>query len=189
MKYVVREWAKCPLAIWFTSISQIFDICTYVIDAYIVILVTNAIADWKNIEQHIPMILTLSIVNTLLSMSSTWFGRVSAHHSFTELNNRFAERVQNMPYSKFVKYSPDYIQTMCERLGYVNDGIATLAMLFDNIMSIVVTLIAIYKIDRKLALPVILIYCIGGAISRYTNIRTRGRKKMFLKQSGIEIKR
>lgn len=180
MKHVIREWAKCPLAVWFTSISQIFDICTHIIDAYIVILVTNAIADWRNIEQHIPMILMLSMANTLLSMGSTWFGRVAAHHSFTELNNRFAKRVQNMPYNKFVKYSTDYIQTMCERLGYVRDGIDVLSMLFNNTMHIVVTLIAIYKIDSKLALPVILIYCVGGAVSRYANLRTRGRKKDVL---------
>lgn len=180
MKYVLREWAKCPKAVWMTAISQLCDICTYVIDAYIVILVTNAIADWRNIELHIPLILGLSALQTFLTMGSTWFGRIASHHSFTELNDRFAARVQNMPYSKFVKYAPDHIQNMCERLGYVSSGIEVLEMLFNNIVHIGVNLIAIYKIDHRLALPVILVYCVGGVASRYTNIRTRKRKKEVL---------
>lgn len=165
MKHVLKEWVKCPKAVLFTLI----DICCSVTGTYLntitVLLITEAINDWNNINSYIPKIAILAAIEMVCDIISSIAYRVAGHHSFTELHNRFTTKIQRMKYNKFVKYSPDYITTITERLGYIRDGIDVLNVIITSICKIAVLIFAIYNIDSMVAVPILAVYCIGVVIS------------------------
>lgn len=166
MKIVFREWLKdktaCAMLLAYVLVSIIYT----VLNARVVILISNTISDLPAWKYHLRILILVCIINTILSMFIAYFRPLSIHHCFTTLNNLYTEKVLTADPDMFTKYSCAYVNTMAEYLFKIVECGRSCARFFLDIVSLIVTLISIYIVGGWMVIPVIIIHGIGAIIAK-----------------------
>lgn len=166
MKIILREWLKDKIACTMLSFYVMISIVYTILNARVVILISNTISDLSQWQYHLRILILVCIVNTILSMFKAYLRPMSIHHCFTTLNNLYADKVLNADADMFTKYSCAYVNTMSEYILKITNCGISWAMFLLDIVSLVVTLISIYIVGGWMVLPVIIIHGIGAIIAK-----------------------
>lgn len=166
MKIVFREWRKDPAACTMITTWFAISIIYTVLNARVVILISNVFSNLNNWKYHLFILLVVCAIQTALSMLRGILRPLSVHHCFGTLNSLYADKVLDSDVQMFTKYSCSYINTMSEFIFRIaGAGINFIRFLLD-IINVVVLLVSIWMVGGTMVIPVIIVYGLGAIWAR-----------------------
>lgn len=139
----------------------------FVINARIMIWIAEVIngaetGDSSKISFYLYLLIAGCTINTILDFLITKMMRMNMCNVFTELVNRFADKVLYVDYDIFTKYSSGKLNTISAGIINISRAGKLLLNTFKSAVNILVLLISICIINSKLIAPIIVIYIIGA---------------------------
>jgi len=166
MKIVFREWAKDKKACAMLALYFVVSVIYTILNASVVILITNTIGDLNHWGRHLVVLLTVCIIQTVLSMIKGLVRPSAVHHCFSTLNNLYADKVLDSDVQMFTQYSCAYINTMAEFIFQIAGCGTRFVVFLLDIINIITILVSIYIVGGKMVIPVIIIHGIGAVIAK-----------------------
>lgn len=139
----------------------------FIINARIMIWIAEVIngaetGDSNKISFYLYLLIAGCTINTILDFLITKMMRMNMCNVFTELVNRFADKVLYVDYDIFTKYSSGKLNTISAGIINISRAGKLLLNTFKSAVNILVLLISICIINSKLIAPIIVIYIIGA---------------------------
>ena len=148
--------ASLWLMIWLV-ISNVYTI----INTRFILIVTNALTDFDNIENHLVTIIVISMIQIVNFGIINFAKPMFTHQLLTSINNNFCDKIINSDTQMFVKYSCAYINTAGERINKITLVPILLVRITSNVITLIITFATIYQVGGKLVIPILMIYGIG----------------------------
>lgn len=137
-----------------------------ILNARVVILISNCITDLENFALHLLILIGVCVIQMGLVGIEGYLRQGSMHHLYRTLGNNYANKVIDADVDMFTQYSCAYINTMVEYIYKIVGAGFRMSRFIINITKIIVTLISIYFVGGMMVVPVIIIYTIGAFIAR-----------------------
>lgn len=139
----------------------------FIINARIMIWIAEVIngaetGDSNKISLYLYLLIAGCTINTILDFLITKIMRMNMCNVFTELVNRFADKVLYVDYDIFTKYSSGKLNTISSGIINISRAGKLVLNTFKSAVNILVLLISICVINSKLIVPIIVIYIIGA---------------------------
>lgn len=168
MRVVLNEWKHDPVACMYLAIWFVVSVVYTVLNAYVVILISNTFASANSDEfrKNIFILLAVCLIQICLSMIRGYFRPLATHHCFGTLNNRYADKVIDADADMFTKFSCAHINTLGEYIFRISGMGVHFGFFVINIINIITTLVSIYIVGGKLVFPVIVIYGIVAIVAK-----------------------
>ena len=166
MKIIFREWWKDKKACALMVAFMIVSIVEIILNARVVILISNCLSDLENFGHHLTVLLGVCVIQIVLSGADSMFRQGGIHHCYTRLSNLYADKVIDADADMFTKYSCAYINTMSEYIYQIVGAGNRISGFIVNISKVVTTLISIYLVGGAMVIPVIIIYGIGAIVGK-----------------------
>lgn len=167
MKIVLREWLKDKKACTMMLMHFFMDVAYIAINALILVLVSEALSDPKNILGRMDIIALLCVIQMIGSSVSQAIRKSAIFHCFSTLNNQYGDKILDADVEMFTKFSCATVYTTCEFLWNITAVGQQLVGFVLNLINIIITLYSMYKIGGNLVIPVILIYLVGTLVMKY----------------------
>lgn len=167
MKVVIKEWLKQPKACVLLIGGSIFELIYTIINAQVLIMISEAMSDSIHMEKHLLMIIAVCIVQIILSSLYVRMESLAHHNSFTGFVDRYADKILDADVQMFTQYSAAHINSVGEFCARITKVGMSMKIFLMNIISMIVSLCAMYEIAGNLVIPVIVIYIIGAIGIKY----------------------
>lgn len=161
MKIAIREWLKnkkscIALIIYFFS-----KIGYMILNAWIVIIISNTISNLIYLQKNLMLLGIVCLINSIFSVIISVSRHLAMTINFTDIINRYVDKIIDSDYNMFTKFSCAHITTV---LGYIRRISQIGGILVDfclEIINVIITLLSIYIIGGSIVLPIIIVYTIG----------------------------
>lgn len=165
MKYIIDSFVKTK-AKYLIVLDVILLVAYLILQAEILSLVSNAI----NLASMHYVNLTLLACFIQVTISSvrglTGFYR---HISFTYLNELFVDKILDSDVAMFNKFSPGVIEHAGQKIWTLSTLVQVVLGMCNNVVSVVINIVAIYLIEPKVILPIIIIFTICAVLVFFIN--------------------
>lgn len=175
MKTALKETMKCRigvilLAVYITSFS-LYSL----LEAKSTEIVSSAIADYQHLQNYLYQFGAISLILIALSFLISMSNKYAIDNIFTDMNNRFNEKVLGAKYQMFTEISCATIQTTAEGIHGLSIVGQRCCSAVVKVIRIVVNLGAIYLIGGKIVFPIIVAYalftiCLRKLFSKYDDL-------------------
>lgn len=191
MKIVIKEWSKDPVACLLMVIMFIAKIIYMTINAKILIILADIIADYENLSEHIWFIVIILMIQCVLCVIITWTNKTSHDHLYTKLTSQYSEKILNADYKMFVKYSQAYIQTSSEEIARICNLGRFIVTGILNLINCGIIIYHIYSLSSEAVIPIIVVYAflcipITWLYNVYTKIDKNVDKERHSRNQEIE---
>lgn len=159
MKYVIsaiKRSGQLPVLL-IHFLCKIF-ICTLGIQITIFTMETLKDPSWNKIAILGAMSLGIVISNNI----STYCRQMMPKYVYNKIHDDFIEKLTTSDYQLYVKFTPGEIYNIWEHIGSVSQLIWLFQKLVDNTLQVVIVLSSIHFINKKILLPVFVIYVLGS---------------------------
>jgi ABC-type multidrug transport system fused ATPase/permease subunit len=166
MKYI-KEAAIKSKAAYTIIINVLISIVYLAMNTKVLSWISEAVSSYQNHEvawRYINFVIAGCVFNLVISIVRPWFTNIGKHRIYTYLNNKFADKVLSADCELFTKFSPGEIISTSGTLWDISTLLQVVIAIIRNGASFLITLIAIWMIDYRVAIPVVGIYVVGFCV-------------------------
>lgn len=167
MKSLVKYWRKSRTAMVMTIVSILISLPTIVITNYTVRWISNIIDDQANMWYWVALVLGGYIYNIISAFAIQYLGRVNIYLLYNKLLEEYMEKVLNSEYNMYTKLSTSHIVTVQEQISTITSSIKLVSAVVSNILTVITLFINLYTINKKIIVPVVIIYSISLLFIKY----------------------
>ena len=162
MKYALKVIFSCKKAVVCEVLHIIIATIVFSLSALNILVITNLL-EYPSVEKFLILVgIQISVV--VLSYYKGKVSRMGGNILFTNLSNRYADKVLSAEYEMFTKFSCSYIITTQEQLWKFASLQSMLTRLIISIIQILINLTGIWYVGKALILPVGVIYLLGCVV-------------------------
>lgn len=171
MKVSLKEWAKCPKASVKIMLHLLFKMVYLGANTWVLNQISAAVDNVDHMWDYIIPLVLVCCINTALSVSATWMRKSALVDAYNSMQLQFAMKATRVPYDSFTKLSCDVVTTIANNLTNIAKVPLVLIDLITDLWALFVTILAIYRIDQQLFIPIVVVYSIGGILIRIVTIK------------------
>lgn len=171
MKIVIQEWFKCKKACGMLLTYLVSEIIYIIINAYLVRVIAGAISDIPNLSEYLIEIGVICVIQIVISAIAINMKKSSHMILYSELNNRYGDKMLDSDADMFTKFTCARISTTGEFIDNVSKmGTSTVDFILQGIR-VIATLFSMYVVGGSLVVPVIIIYVVGAFVMKLIYVR------------------
>lgn len=179
MKIIIREWAKCPKAIWFVILNIVMAAIRVYAATEFTLTIPKVIGDPGNLYgAHFQYLVIMGIVTVIADGLRRRTNSRGRREFYTATIDRYTKILTEADYEIFTKHS---LANITHMQNFINDA-ATAGGLLTNgvnfIVSITVMAVRIYQVMPSLLIPMIGACALVGFLVRglYTKLHKNDKK-------------
>lgn len=179
MKIVIKEWLKNKKACGYLGLYFIVSILDMIVDAQIIILISNVIS--KPTNSNLLILGAALLIQMVLMIIEHMAKPLASSNCFTTLFNQYSDKILDADFDMFTKLSCASINTASEFCGQVTSvGLHFFGFIL-NIIGVFVTLFSMYLVAGKYIILVIIVYIIGTILLKRTYKEYGSLDDIFIK--------
>lgn len=156
MKYVINSIVKTK-AKYLIILDISLMIIYIIINAKILVWISSAIHLLS--IKYVNLVLVACLVQIVISTIRGFTG-FYRHISFTYLNEIFVDKILDSDIALFNKFSPGAVQNAEGKAWHLSTVVSLVINISSNILSVIVNIIAIWLIQPKVIIPIIIIFAV-----------------------------
>lgn len=160
MKTALKETLKCKVGLMMLTVYMLSYAGYSVLEAKSTNIISTAVADYRNLNEYLFPFGLISVILIVLSFTISLSHKYTIDYIYTNMNNRFNEKVLGAKYQMFTEISCATIQTTAEGIHNLSTACYHVCSVVVQIVRVVVNLAAIWLIAGKVVFPVIVAYAI-----------------------------
>lgn len=160
MKYVINSIVKTK-AKYLIILDVSLMIIYIIINAKILVWISSAIRLLS--ISYVNLVLIACLVQIAISTIRGFTG-FYRHISFTYLNEIFVDKILDSDIALFNKFSPGAVQNAEGKAWHLSTVVSLVINISSNILSVIVNIIAIWLIQPKVIIPIIIIFAVCAVL-------------------------
>lgn len=177
MKTTLRFWWDDKKSLSLLLIAIMFRLLNSIIVTQITLTIGKAVANLDQLNTYLPMIFMLYLGTIVFGSMQTYCKQESAGLFYTNLMDKYCNKVIDMEYRLYIKYSPAYVNNLSDqiyRMKKIGDNIFYIC---SSVIYLAVTIIAMYRIIPGIIIPMGCTYFIGMIFFVYIYNKYKNTKK------------
>lgn len=160
MKYVINSIVKTK-AKYLIVLDISLMIIYIIINAKILVWISSAIHLLS--IKYVNLVLIACLVQIAISTIRGFTG-FYRHISFTYLNEIFVDKILDSDIALFNKFSPGAVQNAEGKAWHLSTVVSLVINISSNILSVIVNIVAIWLIQPKVIIPIIIIFAVCAVL-------------------------
>lgn len=160
MKYVINSIVKTK-AKYLIILDISLMIIYIIINAKILVWISSAIHLLS--IKYVNLVLIACLVQIAISTIRGFTG-FYRHISFTYLNEIFVDKILDSDIALFNKFSPGAVQNAEGKAWHLSTVVSLVINISSNILSVIVNIVAIWLIQPKVIIPIIIIFAVCAVL-------------------------
>lgn len=163
MKYL-KEAAFKTKSVYIIAVSVVISIVCTTINTEILIWISNAVTNYKDPMHWVNLVIIGCVSIIVLAIVRPWFNNIGNHKVYTYLYNRLTDKLVCADYDLYTKFSPGEIITTAESLWNITRLVILSLNMIRNLITFIITMIAIGLIAPKVIVPIGIVYIIAAIV-------------------------